>query len=252
MRDFESRIIENKKISDEFYALKFSAGWKNYDPGQFVMISIPGDEVFFRRPFGILDTKKGVAEVCYKVVGRGTGALSKAKAGAKINVLGPCGRGFSVPKGKAVCVLVAGGYGIAPLIGLAEKIAKAKREVILFYGAKTASRLLYMKRLRKMGVKLELATEDGKKGAKGFVTDLLEKKLGGFDSPHLFACGPDGLLKKVAAIGRSKKIPAQISIESHMACGIGVCLGCVCKDAKGDYVRVCREGPVFNVKEINL
>lgn len=252
MRDFESKIVSNKKIAGDFYALEFLIGWKNYDPGQFVMLAIPGNEVFLRRPFGILRAKKGTAEICYKIVGKGTKALSTAKEGAKISVLGPCGRGFFVPNGKAANILVAGGYGIAPLFGLAERIAESGKNATLFYGAKTMSELLYVDELRRMGIGLELATEDGSKGTKGFVTSLLKKKIDGFDSPRLFACGPVGLLKEVAVIGSSGKIPAQVSVESHMACGVGVCLGCVCKDAKGNYVRVCREGPVFDAREINL
>jgi len=237
-------------MSSDAYRLRFAVDWSSYDPGQFVMVAIPGNTVFLRRPFGIARFSNGRAEICYKVVGRGTAALSQSGVGTRIDVLGPCGRGFEFPEADSTAVLVAGGYGIGPLFGLCERLVSEGRRCVLYYGSKTESHFLYLDELTKLGAKVVLSTEDGSLGARGFITHTLEKDLDSIERPSLYACGPHGLLKSVAQISSRKNLPAQVSMEAYMACGIGVCLGCACKDAAGDFVRTCREGPVFDAKEL--
>lgn len=250
MKDTSTSIAFNEHHSGNAYRMRFAVDWTDFTPGQFVMVSIPGNAVFLRRPFGIARLKDGVAEICYKVVGRGTLALSQACAGSRIDVLGPCGHGFEMPAAGETAVPVAGGYGIGPLFGLCEKLKKEGRPYRLFYGAKTEADFLYLNELSSIGADLILSTEDGSRGAKGFITHLLEKEIKKIDRPHLMACGPHGLLGAVAEISSKRKIAAQVSAEAYMACGIGVCLGCVCKDAAGNFVRTCREGPVFKVEQL--
>lgn len=212
------------------------------------MVSIPGDEVFLRRPFGIAGLREGQVDIFYKVVGRGTRALSNAKVDAAIDVLGPCGNGFKIPSEIKAAVLVAGGYGIAPLCGLAKRLRGI--DIHLYCGGKSQGDLFLVDEFTSAGAVVKLATEDGTAGERGMVTDLFERDLDSLKGCAIFACGPEGLLKKVAALSIINNIPAQISMEAYMACGIGVCQGCVCEDSSGEYVRVCREGPVFYANEL--
>ena len=247
MKENRSKIVLNEPMGASACRLRFEVDWDSYVPGQFVMVEVPGGEVFLRRPFGIAGLEGGLAEICYKIVGRGTRALTSAKPGTPIDILGPCGNGFSLSDNGATSVLVAGGYGIGPLMGLA---AKAGGDGVIYYGAKTASDFLYLNELEGLGVKLVLATEDGSAGEKGLVTDVLTRDIGSIEKPAIFCCGPHGLLEAVAKLGISKKIPTQVSTEEYMACGIGVCGGCATRASDGRYVGVCKDGPVFDVRDL--
>lgn len=250
MKDVLTTIAANGPMAEGVWCLRAPVPWTSFEPGQFVMLEVPGGEVFLRRPFGIVALEKGEAELCYKVVGRGTAALSRAPAGTSIRLLGPCGKGFLIPAGMKTAVLVAGGYGIGPLFGLAARLRASSVPVAAYYGGKGARHLLYLKELERIGAKLFLTTEDGSAGERGLVTDRLEREIDGIAGPALFACGPKGLLAATAKLGLSHGITTQVSMEAYMACGIGVCQGCVCRDARGEFVRTCREGPVFDAAEL--
>lgn len=250
MNDIVAKIILNEPVAQNFFRMRFGVNWKKFEPGQFVMVGVDDGSFFLRRPFGIVEVRDNAAEICFKIVGRGTTFLSKLPIGSEINVLGPCGNGFDTGDGFKTAVLVAGGYGIAPLFGLAAKLALSRKKTVLYYGAKDRAHLLYLNELEKMNIDLRLATEDGSEGIKGIVTDMLcEIKTA--EAPKIFACGPNALLKSIKNISRDCSIPAAVAVEKNMACGIGVCLGCACKNRQGDYVRVCKEGPVFDIEELS-
>ncbi len=250
MKDQRTTILLNEPLCERVHRLRFDVDWEAYTPGQFVMVRVPGETVFLRRPFGIARLEGGVAEICYKVVGRGTARLAELARGAAIDVLGPCGKGFALPAADTRAVLVAGGYGIAPLLGLAKQLREARRDVHLFYGGRGKDDFFCVDELRSMGVDLVLATEDGSAGERGLVTEVLATQLDAIVRPVLMACGPEGMVRAVARFGLERGIPTQVSLDAYMACGIGVCLGCVCETAAGEYVRTCREGPVFRAEEL--
>jgi dihydroorotate dehydrogenase electron transfer subunit len=208
---------------------------------------VPGGDVFLRRPFGIVALEGGLAEICYKIVGKGTKALTRVRVGDAISVTGPCGRGFSLPEKGRTSVLVAGGYGVGPLMGLASGLGG---DVRFYYGAKAERDLLYIDELGALGAKVVVTTEDGSAGEKGLVTSALERDLDTLERAALFSCGPHGLLEAVARIGEARGIPTQVSTEEYMACGIGVCMGCVSKKADGGFARTCKDGPVFDAKDL--
>ena len=250
MQDTYSEIILNEEIGHSYWRIRFKTGWKDYVPGQFVMVEVPGKGIFLRRPFSIARLNRGVIEVCYKVVGQGTLSMSVLKAGTKAWVLGPLGNGFTLPKSRQEILLVAGGYGIAPLVGLAEKLKG--NNVHLLYGTKTSKDLLYINELKKLGVKLHITTEDGSKGEKGLVTNSFKAFLTHQrTNAQIFACGPHGMLSAIQKL-LTHQIHCQLSLESYMACGIGACIGCVVKDNRGNYIRVCKEGPVFDASGVEL
>jgi len=250
MKDVVAVVTYREPIGEHYFRLGLKVGWDTFMPGQFVMVDIPGHEVFLRRPFGIVTLEQGVLEICFKVVGKGTAALSKVNHGDCISVLGPLGNGFTPPKDIGKGVLVAGGYGIAPLFSLARNLINEGKDVILYYGAKKSADLLYCSNLTSLGVVLKLATEDGSEGYKGLVTDLLREEIVDLNGGAIFSAGPHGLLEETARIASSAKMTAQVSLERYMACGMGVCLGCAVKLRDQTYVRACREGPVFDAESI--
>ena len=206
---------------------------------------MPG--VFLRRPLSVSFANNGTVEFIYRTVGAGTNKLSELKPGQKISVLGPLGNSYPFEnlKGKTP-ILVAGGTGIASLSFLASKL---KTKCIVFYGAKTAKDIIQTDFLKKLGCKVFVATEDGSIGTKGFVTDIFTEMLTDYKNPIVFTCGPNAMTNKVAEICKNNKVRGYASLEEKMACGTGVCQGCVVK-INGEYKRVCADGPVFEISII--
>lgn len=217
-------------------------------PGQFCMLKIPGS--YLRRPLSIYSVSGSKVEFLYKVAGAGTEALSKLPAGASLIVLGPLGNGYSLEAaaGGSLPLLVAGGTGIASLNFLAEKLHKPG---ILFYGAKNRIELVCLDNFRKLGWKMELATDDGSAGYKGFITDLFENYLAAkdVDSMVLYTCGPAAMLAKTTRIAKDFELKGFVSLEEKMACGVGNCQGCAVRSGES-YKMVCKDGPVFKLEEI--
>ncbi|MDP3729985.1 MAG: dihydroorotate dehydrogenase electron transfer subunit [Candidatus Omnitrophota bacterium] len=260
MKQLKVKIIENKRIARDFYRMRLASAYlaKNSKPGQFVEIRCSeGNEVLLRRPLGVHRISDGGIEVLYEVVGKGTELLSRKNTGEMLDVIGPLGNGFDTRaqehKSTSHKILVAGGVGVAPLAALAEELKKKKTRVTVIIGAKTGSHILCEKELKKSGCEVRITTEDGSKGRKGLVTDCLTSLLQAPNSqpPALYACGPTAMLKAIAKIAAEKRIPCQVSMEERMACGVGVCLGCPVKMKSGGYKMACKDGPVFDAKEIS-
>ena len=220
-------------------------------PGQFVHVRVPGlESTALRRPFSVFDADVGRVTLLYKVVGRGTAALSKVLVGDTVEVTGPLGHGFP-SSSKGVPLLVGGGYGVAPLHFLAKRLKDPR--AILFVGGRTKDDLLALDRFAALGVDVRIATNDGSAGEKGFVTGPLDAVLDGLrargETFELFTCGPDGLLKAVADRAVAAKMPGWISMDRHMVCGVGACYACIQKTVRGNS-RCCVEGPVFRAEDL--
>lgn len=258
MRRLKVKIKENREVSSGFFRMTLESDYlaKTTRPGQFFEIKCPdGAGAFLRRPLGAHRITKDGVEMLYEIVGKGTSSISSMKAGQEADIIGPLGNGFDISKDKGrKPVLVAGGIGVAPLLALAESLAhKRKQNIQVFIGAKTEAHILCDKEFKKLGCDVSVSTEDGSKGQKGFVTETLKKLLLSADGQRqaaIYACGPAGMLKAVSMIAEKHDIPCQVSMEEHMACGVGVCLGCPVKTASGEYKMVCKDGPVFDSKEI--
>jgi dihydroorotate dehydrogenase electron transfer subunit len=256
----ESTIQSNKMIAPGVWLLQFRVEpiAAQAFPGQFLMVRPKGlSEPLLPRPFSIHQVRGEKVELLFKVVGQGTRQLAAMKPGDSLEVRGPLGKGFVFHKDQKP-ILVAGGMGAAPLLFLARawkrqfqgRSARPK----LFIGGRTEEDLLRIQEFEKAGVEVRTATEDGSAGIKGLVTDLLKKNLKK-PSPQtaLFVCGPTPMLKAVRKWALDQKISCQLSLETHMACGLGACLGCVAarkKDQIISYVNVCQEGPVFDAREV--
>lgn len=257
---FSCRVLENDKIKENYFKMKISAPRiaRQSKAGQFVHLRCPdSSELLLRRPFSIHRVSGDNVEILYRVVGKGTEELSKRRPGKVLDILGPLGNGFKIPDTLKPAIIIAGGIGVAPLVMLAESIKyhsscrACSANIKVLIGAKTKRGLLCEGEFRNLGCEVKVSTEDGSKGFKGLVTDLLKQLLSTFDIRRstVYACGPKEMLKKVSEIACKYKIPAQISLEENMACGIGACYGCPVMTKEG-YKLVCSDGPVFNADEI--
>lgn len=245
-------VLENRKVAPNHYVLKLRSPRiaKNAAPGQFVQIlSSESMDPLLPRPFSFLTADAKDFSILYHVVGKGTQFLSEKKKGESLWVLGPCGNGFS-QGGKKTAVLVGGGVGIPPLYHLAFENIKRKKwlrqNVHVFLGARNKSLLLCEKDFLKLGVSLHLATDDGSKGKKGFVTGIFENFLKDKDpiKTRAYTCGPTPMLKAVSLISQKYGVGCEVSVEVPMACGFGACLGCAIR-VKDKFAIACCEGPVF-------
>ena len=221
-------------------------------PGQFVHIRVPG--FMLRRPISIcgIDREKGNLRLIMEVRGEGTEVLSRLNEGELIDLMGPLGHGFTLLSPDKKAVVIGGGIGVPPLLGA---IAHYGRNGTAITGFRSASAVILQEDFQAAGAKTVLCTDDGTKGEKGFVTGALQKLLETETPDILYACGPMPMLKAVAKMAEEKGIECEISLEERMACGVGACLGCACRTVKNGvegYSHVCKDGPVFNSREVRL
>jgi dihydroorotate dehydrogenase electron transfer subunit len=251
-------ITENHNLAPGYYRLTLLAPEVAVlaTPGQFIQIRVAGtvsNDPLLARPISIfrINTAENTISLIYKVVGRGTSILSGLNQGAVLEIMGPLGNGFTIPPDTTKLALVAGGVGMPPLFCLAELLVRSRADypIFLFYGGRSKSDLLELDLWNRLGVKLLTATEDGSMGQQGFVTELFMKEHRRTRFGFIAACGPQPMLQSVQKIALSEGISGQISLEAHMACGVGACLGCTCKTQQG-YKRVCADGPVFSIAEV--
>ncbi len=256
------KIIAKENLGADYFKLSLSSPKISHSakPGQFVELRVSDANIpLLRRPLGVHRVEGNTFEVLCEIVGKGTELLSKKEPGDFLDVIGPLGNGFDCDLPSAarqLPILVAGGMGVAPLIFLAEKLAERKTKnskfkIKVLIGAKTKSHILCEKEFKKLGCKVKIATDDGSRGFRGKATDLLKKELSTVSCQlaTVYTCGPQAMLKAVAKLSGAHNLPAQVSLEAHMSCGFGACLGCVV-DTKDGYKRVCKEGPVFWADDI--
>ena len=271
------RIVENVPIAKQTYRLRFDCQEiaTRIVPGQFVMIRLAdGDDPLLARPFALYDTVLGVSgkpvglDIVYLVLGKMTTRLAGLLPGTELDVWGPLGNGFS-SQDSGHLVMVAGGIGQTPFPALAQEAfgrrfygdpprsVAAVQRVTLCYGARSSDYLADIDRFEHLGVDVRVSTDDGTAGHKGLVTDLVkdvlsEKKAD--EQIRIVCCGPEPMMESVAAIAAQSHISCQVSLETPMACGIGICFSCVTRvrDATGewDYKRTCVDGPVFEASQI--
>ncbi|MBO8136560.1 MAG: dihydroorotate dehydrogenase electron transfer subunit [Desulfotomaculum sp.] len=251
------KLITHKNIAGDYYLMEFKSHElaEAAGPGQFVHVKCGStNDPLLRRPISIhkADKDKGIIALLYRVAGKGTRLLSLMEPGDLLDVMGPLGNGFQLPKPSEKVAVVAGGIGVAPLFFLVQLLVNAGNDVQMYIGARTSQDLLAVKDIKKLGVDVKLATDDGSAGYHGLVTDLLPEKLQKVD--RIYTCGPFPMMKSVAYLANKYNVPAQVSLEEKMGCGVGACLACSCKikiNGESVYKRVCTEGPVFNAGEVD-
>ena len=249
MEDVRLEILKNEKVGMHTYLMVLKLN-HSYDikPGHFVMIK-PNDsfDPLNRRAFAIADVEEDAIYIYYDVLGKGTAVMSTLRKGEFVDVLMPLGNGLFEASRDKLNVVLAGGIGISGVSLFCRLLKEKNLNFKVYYGARSKEYLVMLDWFSKYSIPIEVYTDDGSFGKKGFVTDALKN----IDSANIYACGPSPMLKAVQNISKQKGFDAYLSLENPMACGYGVCLGCVVKTSDG-YVRTCVEGPVFKSDEIIL
>jgi len=252
-----ARIVHKESWGEyHLFSLESPSISREAEPGQFLMVKVQtGSCPLLRRPFGIHGRSKDTVEIFFKIAGHGTALLAEKKAGEKLDILGPLGKGFgledAVP-GKMLWA-VAGGRGIAPFKLWAEEVRNRGARLKILYGGRTRADLPIADKLRQAGFEMVCSTDDGSLGFKGLVSELLEAEIRRTRPDRLFVCGPDPMMEAVSRISLRLSIPCRLSLESRMGCGFGACWGCVKKIRRAgseDWIKICEEGPVFESAEI--
>jgi dihydroorotate dehydrogenase electron transfer subunit len=250
MEFFETKIVEVRLLAPGYTYLRFERDREILgDPGQFVMVRGDfGTDPLLPRAFSLVASGKAGA-ILVREVGKATRLLSAMRPGDVLNVLGPLGNRFSMPKGCGQPILVAGGVGVAPLIFLAERLAEKGMRAAFLYGGRARSDLLLTDRIAE-SADLILTTEDGSVGEKGLVTGPLASLLEEREHVAVYACGPEPMLAALARMAAASKARLEVALEQAMACGMGTCKGCAVHAADGGFRYVCSDGPVFDARDV--
>ena len=237
----EFRILANRQLTATVWRMELAGDTSAIvRPGQFVQVQLPG--FYLRRPISVCDWNDGSLTLVYKVVGQGTEDMAAMVPGQTLDLLTGLGNGFDVSLAGEHPLLIGGGVGLPPMIGLCRALLAAGKQPVVLAGFNTAEEVFLREDVAAMGAPFVLATLDGSAGVKGLVTDAMKGLT--FDS--VFACGPLPMLR---AICNATDVPAWLSFEERMGCGFGACMGCTVK-VKGGYKRICKDGPVLEREEI--
>lgn len=257
------RIMWNRAVSDHVMhmGLASETACRDAVPGQFVMLRAGrGNDPLLRRPFSIHQAideggRRTGIEILYKIVGTVTDRMARMKEGESLDLVAPLGQGFRHPEGAETVFITAGGIGVAPVVFLASSIigkGVKPENCTVFIGGRSGHDVLCADRFREMGMTVRVATDDGSLGHKGLVTDLIREGLSAGKPDILYSCGPHPMLKAVAELAEQNGVDCQVSVETLMACGLCACLGCAVhkRDDDGSYMHVCKNGPVFQSRDL--
>jgi len=241
MKQVIFKIKSNEPIARSVYKMVLEGDTSAISAsGQFVNLLIEG--FFLRRPISVCDSVPGELTLVYKVVGKGTEAMSRMGEGEEVDILTGLGNGYDLTLSGDRPLLVGGGVGVPPLYRLCRELIAQGKSVSVILGFNTKDEVFYKEEFEALGAKVYVSTVDGSMGKKGFVTDCLE----GLDYTYFYTCGPEPMLK---ALYRATAASGQFSFEERMGCGFGACMGCSCKTVTG-YKRICKEGPVLCKEDI--
>lgn len=248
----EKGIVELvQKQSNNYYLIKVNSPLiaKSIKPGQFCNIKVScSDFPLLRRPFSICDVENDKLIFVFDVQGEGTKILASKQNGEELDILGPLGNGFNIYGNYELAVIIGGGIGTAPFPYLIKSFPN-NLDVVSYIGGKTKEHLI------KYGMKnVNVATDDGSEGYHGTIIDLFNNDVKNIHKKfRIFACGPNSMLKALQKIAIENNFDCQISVECAMACGFGICQGCPIEKSDGDgYYLVCKDGPIFNAKDVIL
>jgi dihydroorotate dehydrogenase electron transfer subunit len=262
-------IVGNVRLARDTYRVRVACPEiaQRIVPGQFVMLRIAGvNDPLIGRPLAMYDVQPDSLDVVYLVKGKFTTQLAELRTGHQLDIWGPLGNGFSVQPAEHL-IMVAGGIGQTPFLALAQERLRRRQfgvlpravppvqKITFCYGTRSADYFAGLDDFNALGIDVRLSTDDGTRGHHGLVTDLLKQVLGESKlQPRIVCCGPERMMESVAHIAHDASVPCEVSLETPMACGIGICFTCVAmiKDDHGecDYKRTCVEGPVFDAEKV--
>lgn len=234
-------ITGNEQLTDSVWRMVLSGDTAAMKaPGQFVQVQVPG--FYLRRPISVCDWDGDSLTLVYKVVGNGTDAMRAMQVGTALDILTGLGNGFDISRCGDRPLLIGGGVGLPPMVGLCRCLLESGKHPTVLAGFNTVREVFLREEIEKLGAPFVLATMDGSAGVKGLVTDAMKT----LDFTDICACGPVPMLRAIIA---ADDHPAQLSFEERMGCGFGACMGCSVK-VKGGYKRICKEGPVLDREEV--
>ncbi len=250
MRQVQTELINQKEIARNYYRMDFAwpEGLAPPQAGQFLTLNLPGGPLL-RRPFAFsaCDIPGGWASFIYQVKGKGTHQMTTLPPGSSLDMILPLGRGFSFPSRGSKPILLAGGAGLGPIFFWGKILSQKGYTPQLIFGSQSRPFVPSFEEFTELPV--DICTEDGSIGFKGNGVEYLKTlKLQGPVS--LACCGPPGMLRSCGIFSQERGYPCELSLEERMACAVGACMGCVTPAAKGGYLRVCKEGPVFSAEEL--
>ena len=240
MNDTLFTIIDNRKIAKDVYRM-ILRGDTSAIKGAGGFVNIQLDGFYLRRPISVCDVEGDVLTLIYKVVGKGTAAMSEMAQDTQLRLLTGLGNGYDLTEAGERPLLIGGGVGVPPMYLLAKRLLAQGKQVIVILGFNTADEVFYEDEFKTLGCDVRVTTVDGSHGVKGFVTDALPE-----DYTYFYTCGPMPMFK---ALYKATKTSGQFSFEERMGCGFGACMGCSCKTITG-FKRICKEGPVLLKSEI--
>lgn len=257
-----AELVKKQQLKPDIFKFSVKAPniVKDAKPGNFIEIRISNQlDPFLRRPISIhnLDKENGILEFIFQVKGKGTEILAKKEEGEQIDIIGPIGYGVFKYDNYEKIAIIGGGIGTFPLYELAKCAKKDNKKVNIYLGFRNKDFVVLEDEFREQSDEFILTTDDGSYAEKGFAINYLEKDIEAGKIDAIYACGPLPMLKAVRKLAIEKEIPCQISLEEKMACGLGVCLGCAVKTAASpkeapEYWHVCKAGPVFQAKDVEI
>ena len=240
MKDTVFTITENSNIAKNVYRMTLAGDTSAIkNPGEFINIRLEG--FYLRRPISVYDVSDSAVTIIYKVVGKGTQAMSRMAVGERLQVLTGLGNGYDLSLSGERPLLIGGGVGVPPMYLLAKRLLDQGKRVSVILGFNTEEEVFGEDAFKALGCGVTVTTVDGSRGVKGFVTDALPDSY-----TYFYTCGPEPMLK---AVYKATATSGQFSFEERMGCGFGACMGCSCKTITG-YKRICKDGPVLKKEEI--
>ncbi len=234
-------VRENTPLTSNVYRMVLAGDTSDItNCGQFVNILLDG--FYLRRPISVCDRTEGLLTIVYKVVGKGTEAMSRMGAGKELDILTGLGNGYDLSDAGDMPLLLGGGVGVPPMYLLAKELTAQGKQVSVILGFNTKDEVFYEEEFRALGASVTVTTVDGSYGTKGFVTDAMKN----MQYSYFYTCGPEPMLK---AVYKTSRTGGQFSFEERMGCGFGACMGCSCKTLTGNK-RICKDGPVMRKEEI--
>lgn len=245
-------VLRNSPVAEDYFEMEFTWPFKEQRPlpGQFLTVR-PFGQALLRRPFAFSGATETTASIIYKQVGPATKEFAEMKEGDIADILGPVGTPFKTPAKDVTPILAAGGIGLGPMIFTAEYLAEEGFSPVLVVGARNKEMIPELK-LKNSSITVVICTDDGSMGFKGNIVEYLQTEGASYtDKGEILACGPHPMLKACHNFAVEKNITCQVSLEEMMACAVGACYGCVVETTGEDkYKRVCKDGPVFDSREI--
>ena len=260
--NIKARLIAKKELVSGIFKFSVEAPEivKEAKTGQFIEIRVNDNiEPFLRRPISIhnLEKESGKLEFIFQIKGKGTEILSKRSVGDLIDIVGPLGNGIFDYSNYQNLAVIGGGIGVFPLYELSKNAKNEGKNVNIYLGFRNKDLVVLEDEFKNVATNFILTTDDGSYSKKGFAIDFLKEDIEAGNVDSIYACGPLPMLKAVQKLALEKDIPCQISLEEKMACGLGVCLGCAVKTSESSeenpkYKHVCKNGPVFDAKEVDI